>query len=79
MRRLQPLVGQAIRSARVGRGLNQVVVARTAGMSSALLSLIENGLRAVKDDELDRLLLALDLDCQQLLRLSGALASCARQ
>ena len=57
-----------IRVLRVGRGHSQITLAREVGISPSTLSLIENGLRPVKELELARLLVALgstrrDLEC----------------
>ena len=55
-------LGEAIRAARLQKGLRQVDVARKASLRQALISELENGATSARIDSVLKVLAALDLD-----------------
>jgi transcriptional regulator with XRE-family HTH domain len=52
--KLRALLGQRVRSARLGRGLSQVALGRAAGLSGKFIGEIERGDKSVSIDSLWR-------------------------
>ena len=60
-------VGQVLRKARKSRGLTQAAIAPTLGVSRSTVAQMENGKRAVKAEDIDRLALLYSCSTSELL------------